>query len=76
MNEKIIFLIILYFICLNNENKNKNKKDLLTLDEIKALTSISVEGSSNVSYFPISKYLDFNNKEENENIKILKMKII
>ena len=74
MNEKIIFLIILYFICLNKENKNK--KDLLTLDEIKALTSISVEGSSNGSYFPISKYLDFNNKEENENIKILKMKII
>ena len=74
MKEKIIFLLILYFICLNKENKNK--KDLLTLDEIKALTSISVEGSSNVSYFPISKYLDFNNKEENENIKILIMKII
>ena len=55
--ENYISKIILYFIKLNK--KNKNKKDLLTLDEIKALTSISVEGSSKGSYIPISKYLDF-----------------
>ena len=44
----------MYFIKLNQENKNK--KDLLTLDEIKTLTSIFVEGSSNGSYKLISNY--------------------
>ena len=62
--ENFISKLILFFIKMNKDNKLK--KDLLTLEEIKALTSISIEGSSIGSYIPISKFFDFNNNEENE----------
>lgn len=45
---------------MNKENKNKSRNDLLSLEEIKTLSSIIIEGSSNGSYIPISKYLELN----------------
>ena len=65
--ENCISKIILYFIKINKESKIK--KDLLTAEEIKVLSSISVESSSIGNYIPISKYLDFNNIQEDNNIK-------
>ena len=41
---------------------------LLSLEEIKKLSSIIIEGSSNRSYIPISKFLELNDLEVNENI--------
>ena len=42
--------------------------DLLSLEEIKKLSSIILEGYSNGSYIPISKFLELNDLETNENI--------
>ena len=42
--------------------------DLLSLEEIKKLSSIILEGYSNGSYIPISKFLELNDLEMNENI--------
>ena len=56
--------IILQFIKFNKDNNNK--KYLLTLDEIKALSSIYVEDSSN--YISLWKYFDSRNIEEIEHL--------
>ena len=59
--------ILLFFINWNKENINKNNKNLLNLEDIRKLNTLSVEGSSTSSFIPLSNF--------SKKIHLKKMKI-
>ena len=48
--------ILLFFINWNKENINKNNKNLLNLEDIRKLNTLSVEGSSTSSFIPLRNF--------------------
>lgn len=59
--------ILLFFINWNKENINKNNKNLLNLEDIRKLNTLSVEGSSTSSFIPLRNF--------SKKIHLKKMKI-